>query len=110
MYVSNWSRIVATVAFFLIPTGSSIAEVSATLSRQEVISWLRHQESLVRSIECTFDNVKSPTSKENILRVQQVCEEYGGDDRWFDADRYVYTQEQVDRWTCSVDWYREGPK
>jgi len=92
-------------ALFLIQASSSQAQITTPASQQEVVAWLQHQESFVRSMECTFENVESPTSPENIPRIHEVCDKHG-----MDAEQYVYTKELTDKWTCSVGWYREGSK
>ncbi|KPL25096.1 MAG: hypothetical protein AMJ75_01960 [Phycisphaerae bacterium SM1_79] len=73
-------------------------------TREAIARWLRHQESIVRSIECTFESKPLLTRPENIPLIDQVCRQLGK------KNRYIYTEQIVKANSFVVHWLRKGAK
>jgi hypothetical protein len=78
------------------------------LSQQGIAAVLRHQENLVRSMECIFDIIWSPSVPENIpLLYQLVKERYKNDP---DVKPYIVDEKLAERLSTVSHWWRKGNK
>jgi len=92
-----------------VPVYSKASQNSATLSQQGLAAILRHQESLVQSMECTFDVMWSPTAPENIPLLYQICKELNHE---YDpeAEPYIVDEELAERLSTVTHWWRKGDR
>ncbi len=99
----------AVMGVTLIVLGSMLRMVSAQeneVSREAVVGWLRHQERLVRSVECRYKETWWPTRTEMIPLIRQLCGSTG------DAPgAYIVAPVSGDKVSQkSIHWLRKGIK
>jgi hypothetical protein len=68
---------------------------------------LRHQERLVRAVECEMDLSVSPTRPDMIAKIREVCQRNNTPGA---VDGYIYTAEDVAARRATIRWYRLGAK
>lgn len=81
------------------------AEAPGGPTRASVVALLRHQEGIVRSVECRFRVKPIATRPEMIPLIREVCHQRGRD---AEAERYLYTEDIVGRQQRTVHWWRDG--
>ncbi|MHC4166440.1 MAG: peroxiredoxin family protein [Planctomycetota bacterium] len=86
------------------PTCGASAENGSPWTREAIVVWLSRQESLVRSMECTFETNRSPTRPENIPLIDEVCRRLGK------KNRYIFTEEGTKTHDAVTRWRRKGVK
>ena len=65
--------ILLTSNILLIASGGAVS--GAGPRREAVVTWLQHQEGLVRAMRCRYRETRTPTRDEMIPLIRQVCEE-----------------------------------
>ncbi|HUT29466.1 MAG TPA: hypothetical protein VMX13_06720 [Sedimentisphaerales bacterium] len=102
------ANVIFVTAVVGLTAGLSEAQASnGELSREALVRMLRHQEGLVRSMECRFERSTSPTRAENIPLIHEV-----GKIRDYDWDYtdYILSEDFTNQESLVVHYWRKGPK
>ena len=92
----------SSVVLFL----ASSSVLSASPSREAVVGWLRHQEDLVTSMECEYEDRRLPTDAAMIPRIREFCRKNNKED----SLSYLYSEELARRFGKRFHWWRKGSK
>jgi len=106
--LQQWRSVVFLTAVVGLSAGLSEAHASnGELSREALVRILRHQEGLVRTMECVFERSTSPTRPENIPLIHEV-----GKIRDYDWDYrgYILSEDFTNKESLVVHYWRKGPK
>jgi hypothetical protein len=76
------------------------------LTRQALIEGLRTEEGLVRSAECWFENVQTPTKANAIPVIREACRLRGEKN----YGRFITSEAQAKSRSSLCHWLRSGPK
>lgn len=80
---------------------------SADMLRSTIVSRLRHQEELVKSLSCDLEIVVHPTEKKAIAQIRDVCARQR---RAGDAVNYIISANSAKARSKKLRWWREGVK
>ncbi len=83
------------------------AQPAARASRDGVVAWLQHEEGLVRTIACRFEQVRSVTPPEMVPLIREICRKRGNENEYVS---FVYTDQTVRKNSFVTLWWRKGPK
>ncbi|HVC99033.1 MAG TPA: hypothetical protein VND64_35540 [Pirellulales bacterium] len=105
-WAANLPRLASTCAIVWVACGGG-ATCAFAAGREHVVAQLRHQEQLVRSMECTYESRRQATTAEMIPLIEELCRNRAdGQTR----DNYVTTPEQAESRSYGARWWRSGPK
>jgi len=102
-YCSLTLWVITSIIF--ITNSLAFAQDEFELSQQSLSSVLRHQENLVKTVECIFEVNVLPTNSDNLPLIHLICDSSNRD-----AEQYTITKEIAQSWSFVKQWWRKDAK
>jgi hypothetical protein len=87
---------------------SSLQAENNSVSREQVVAWLRHQEQLVRSIECEYEYRYDPTSPQIDSQLRELFKDYPDPNAQFASAHF--SKEDAEKFSHLRRFWRKGAK
>ncbi len=94
-------------AVLISPPASCRAQYDLPTTREALVQTLRHQEKLVKSAACEYDDIFSPTRPEMASLLKAFYKQRGQDK---EAARMIISQDTAKKYSHHVKWWRKGQK